>query len=131
MEIDLHNLPESQVYGYLINAYRLRVDDDGKFTSTIRQNSLYSDNPQPIRDFRQFLDSAEYRKGLLPSWWSNAKRAECKRLAQRGGWHTLNGAVEKSDIQEHYGDNMIPMELRLIAERVYGKPVTMFRRRTR
>lgn len=30
-------------------------------------------------------------------------------------------AVEKSDIKEHYGDPMMPMTLRILAERVYGR----------
>ena len=29
--------------------------------------------------------------------------------------------MEKSDIQDHYGDNMMPMTLRILAERVYGR----------
>ena len=31
--------------------------------------------------------------------------------------------TEKSDIQEHYEDNMMPMKLRMLAELIYGTSV--------
>lgn len=57
----------------------------------------------------------------MPPWWSKEKRAECERLGSAGGedwWSNLNYAVEKADIQEHYGDSMMPMKLRVLAERI-------------
>lgn len=30
-------------------------------------------------------------------------------------------AVENSDIQDHYGDGTMPMKLRILAEKIYGK----------
>jgi splicing suppressor protein 51 len=36
-------------------------------------------------------------------------------------WSDLNFAVEKEDIIEHYKDPMMPLLLRFIAEKVYGR----------
>jgi len=78
------------------------------------------DSPVPV--FRKFLNLAEKRQRLLPSWWSKGKRKECERLAMGGdGWADINCAVEKSDIQEHYGDGMMPMKLRILGEKIYGR----------
>jgi splicing suppressor protein 51 len=76
----------------------------------------------PFPEFKEFLDLTEKRAGLLPPWWSAGKRRECERIA-RGGhrWSDIICAVEKSDIQEHYGDNTMPMKLRVLREEIYGK----------
>lgn len=62
--------------------------------------------------------------GLLPPWWTKEKRSACEKLAvDKSQWSDLNCAVEKSDMVEHYGDGFMPMKLRMLAERVYGKGV--------
>jgi len=38
-----------------------------------------------------------------------------------GGWSDINCAVEKSDIQEHYEDGSMPMMLRILGEKIYGR----------
>ena len=119
----IHHLPEKEAYAYLIDSYRLRVEDEYVFTGDIGNDSLYGGG-QPIKDFRRFLNKAEKRSGLLPSWWSAAKRKECEKVAvDKSGWSCLAYAVEKSDIQEHYGNPSMPMQLRMYAEKVYGKPI--------
>ena len=119
----LHQLPEKEVYTFLIDAYRMRVEDEYVFTGDISEDSLYGGG-QPIKEFRRFLNKTEKRPGLLPSWWSAAKRKECERVAvDESGWSCLAFAVEKSDIQEHYDNSMMPMQLRIFAEKVYGKPI--------
>ncbi|EPE34827.1 MYND protein, putative [Glarea lozoyensis ATCC 20868] len=75
----------------------------------------------PRGEFRRFLELAEGREGLLPSWWGRSKRDECVRVAGSGGWADIGNAVEKSDVQEHYGDSMMPMKLRILGEKVYGR----------
>ena len=87
---------------------------------------IYGDE-NPIYEFREFLDLAEKKQGLLPTWWNKVKRAECVRWATGGDdWSDISCAVEKSDIQEHYGDNMMPMTLRILGERIYGGAVGIF-----
>lgn len=43
--------------------------------------------------------------------------------AANSGWGSLHAAVEKSDIQEHYNNNMMPMQLRMLAEEILGSNV--------
>ena len=99
----------------------MRVEDDYKFAGDPR--GLYNEE-DPLEDFQEFLDLAQKRKGLLPKWWSREKRAACERLAVDGTqWACINHAVEKSDVIEHYGDSMMPMKVRILAEKVYGKKI--------
>ena len=117
----LRRLPEKEAYIRLIDCYRMRVEDDYKFAGDAR--GLYSEE-DPLDDFQKFLDLAEKRKGLLPQWWNGEKRKSCERLAVDGTqWACISHAVEKSDIMEHYGDNLMPMKLRMMAETVYGKRI--------
>lgn len=117
----LHKLSEKDAFRQLIDCYRMRVEDDYKFTGDTR--GLYNGD-DPLPDFQDFLDLAETRSGILPSWWSHAKRRKCERTAvDPEKWSDLNAAVEKPDITEHYGDPTMPMKLRLLAEKIYGKKI--------
>lgn len=126
--IYLDSLSEEAAMEQLIDAYRLRVEDDYKFRGDA--HGLYS-MEDPLDDFEEFLDLAEAqmskegkdgqkRSGILPKWWCEEKRNACERKAMRGGWSSISCAVEKSDIQEHYKDDTMPMKLRMLAETVYG-----------
>ncbi|KAL1985935.1 hypothetical protein VTN96DRAFT_7200 [Rasamsonia emersonii] len=142
----LDSLPsEEEAMDQLIDAYRLRVEDDfmyrghlhGRYAEKKADKKEKDDDEQQdeespaVRDFRHFLDLAEAQIGkeqpedgkkssILPSWWSPEKRAICERRAMGTGWSALHHAVEKEDIQEHYKDSMMPMKLRMLAEAVYG-----------
>ena len=117
----LHSLSEKDTYIRLIDSYRMRVEDDYKFAAD--PHGLY-DNEDPLEDFQKFLGLAQARKGLLPKWWNGDKRKACERLATDSKqWAFIGAAIEKSDIMEHYGDNLMPMKIRLLAEKIYGKRV--------
>ncbi|KAL5351752.1 Ankyrin repeat and MYND domain-containing protein 2 [Pseudogymnoascus australis] len=115
----LHNRPEREVFNLLIDSFRMRVEDEYVFGGNT--TSIYNeDKPLPL--FKKFLSLAESRQQLLPAWWSPAKRRECERLSVHASqWSDINRAVEKSDIQDHYNDNMMPMKLRILGEKIYGK----------
>ena len=116
----LHNRPEGDVFALLIDTYRLRVEDDYTFTGDVDVDSLYGGRADGRRGLRRFLRLAEKRGGLLPSWWSREKAAECERAGLNGGWSSLRSAIEKSDVIEHYGNRLMPMQLRMFGEQVYG-----------
>jgi splicing suppressor protein 51 len=117
----LHNRPEADVYKLLIDAYRLRMEDDYKVSGDADRDSIYGGAPNGYAGFRRFVDKIEARnRELLPSWWSDEKARECEGVGRRGGWSSLNGAIEKSDVVDHYGDPMFPMQLRMFAEQIYG-----------
>lgn len=115
----LHNLPEKDAFTQLIDCFRLRCEDEYAFGgNTI---GIYNEE-NPMREFKKFLNLAEKRENLLPKWWNADKRTECVRFATGGNdWADISCAVEKSDIQEHYGDSMMPMKLRVLGEKIYGK----------
>lgn len=114
----LERLPEAKAFAAIIDSYRLRKDDEYKFTGDT--DGLYDDEP-PLPDFQLFLNQAEACGDVLPSWWSQEKRRACESLALSDSWCNINNAVEKSDIMEHYGDRLMPMRLRMLAERATGK----------
>lgn len=119
----LHKFSEKDTYAQLIDCYRMRAEDDYKFAGDAR--GLYKEE-DPLSDFQEFLDLAEKRTGLLPRWWKADKRMACERLAVDGTqWCDINRKVEKKDVIERYGDNVMPMKLRLLAEKVYGKKIDM------
>ena len=112
---------EEDAMDRLIDAYRLRVEDEYVYLGENR--GLYAlDDPFP--DFCDFLNLAESKKGVLPKWWNRSKRMICHtRALNEDNWCYIRFAVEKSDVQEHYKDSMIPMMLRMLAEQVYGRGV--------
>ena len=119
----LHSFPEEAMYNQLIDCYRMRVEDDHVFSADNR--GLYNQE-DPLPDFRRFINLAEKRPGILPTWWSVEKRRACMRHAVAdGSWSNISCAVEKHDIIEHYEDSKMPMKLRLLAEKIYKKKVSM------
>ncbi|PQE15895.1 Zinc finger MYND-type protein [Rutstroemia sp. NJR-2017a BVV2] len=63
----LHALSERDVYGHLIDCFRLRADDEVTFTGEV--GGIY-DEQDPRPGFMEFLDLAESRENLLPEWWN-------------------------------------------------------------
>ncbi|KAI5925405.1 hypothetical protein F4810DRAFT_708791 [Camillea tinctor] len=105
----LHDRPEIDVYRLLIDAYRLRVADDG------------SGDSDASRGFQKFLELVASRK-LLPPWWTSEKEEACKALStDPSQWQNLSRTIQKSDVIEHYGDPQFPMQLRMFAEAAIGR----------
>jgi mitochondrial splicing suppressor protein 51 len=72
-------------------------------------------------EFYEFLTTAlndPDNKGLLPPWFTEAKKTECMLFAVNTDSHNYNYMTEKSDIIEYYGDPRMPMQLRMFAEQV-------------
>ncbi|KAJ5087833.1 MYND domain protein [Penicillium angulare] len=109
------------VYKLLIDTYRLRLEDDYNFTGDVPMDSIYDGGASDGRKgFLAFLKKAERREGSLPNWWTPAKASACLILGLTDQWWNLGSAVEKSDIIEQYGDPLMPMQLRMFGEQVYG-----------
>lgn len=94
----------------------------------IDEDSIYSGNPgvDGRAGFRRYLKKVERHKNgaLLPKWWNEKKREECIAYGGPFGkdeWAKLDCAVEKSDINEHYGDPQFAMQLRMFTEAVDGR----------
>ncbi|ORY12644.1 putative MYND domain protein [Clohesyomyces aquaticus] len=117
----LHDRPPTDVYKLLVDAFRLRQEDDYKFTSDVDSDSIYGGRAHSLPGFRRFLGLASSRPGLLPPWWNDDSKRECEAYGMnKDNWSDLRTCVEKHDIIEHYGDSRFPMQLRMLGESVYG-----------
>lgn len=109
------------------------MDDEYTYEREVDEDSLYraGDVADARRGFSNFLDRFESNNAkmdTLPSWWNKAKRWECEKLAahgKEGNWSYVGHAVEKSDITEHYGNPLMPMQLRMLAEQGLGRGLRM------
>ncbi|KAM7187071.1 hypothetical protein V8F20_011139 [Naviculisporaceae sp. PSN 640] len=124
----LHNRSEKDTFRLLIDVYRMRVEDMYTFGGDVDEDSIYSGNPgvDGRAGFRRYLKKVERHKNgaLLPKWWNEQKREECIAYGGPRGtdaWAKLRHAVEKSDINEHYGDPQMAMQLRMFTEAVDGR----------
>ncbi|KAF9302608.1 hypothetical protein BGZ74_005094 [Mortierella antarctica] len=116
----LYDRDTEDVYQLLIDTYRLRVEDDYVLEGEVSVNSLYGGG-NPLEDFMDFLKKCHAKKNLLPPWWTKDSDKECLALGTKAGWSSLRSAVEKGDIIEHYKDSLMPMQLRMMGEQVYGR----------
>ncbi|KFY17702.1 hypothetical protein V492_00448 [Pseudogymnoascus sp. VKM F-4246] len=114
----LHNRPEAEVFTLLIVSFKLRIKDEHVFSRN--QTGVYVDGKPPAL-FQKFLLLAESRPHLLPGWWSPTMREKCEKLAVNSELGSVVSCViEKSDVQDCYGDNMMPLKLRVLNEKICG-----------
>ncbi|KAF9561122.1 hypothetical protein EC968_005838 [Mortierella alpina] len=114
----LHGRSEQDVYMLLIDCFRFMLEDNYSLEGDVDDDTVYGGAPDSSPAFARFLKQAEERPGLLPSWWSAEKAAACMRLGKTKGWSSLAHAVEKADIQDHYGESLMPMQLRMLREQI-------------
>ena len=114
----LNNLSsEREAFERIVDSYRMRVEDEWNFRGL-------SGGEDHERDFGVYLDIAERKGGVLPSWWTAEKREECERLGRdTNGGCCLQYSVTKADIQKKYKEELMPMRLRMIAQMVTGEKV--------
>ncbi|KAF9178119.1 hypothetical protein BGZ51_008097 [Haplosporangium sp. Z 767] len=115
----LHGRPEIDVFRLLIDCYRFRLEDDYSLEFYQHPDSIYVGCKDSRVDFQRFLRLAESRPGVLPSWWSPEKAAECLKVGLTDKDHNLQHCIEKHDVIAYYGDNMMPMQLRMLGEQIY------------
>ena len=115
----LHDRPETDVFRLLIDSFRMRQADDFNFESKTTPPSVYTNAPSSTEPFLQYLAKAAKRGNLFPSWWTDDKAKECVTFGKSGAWSDLRKKVTKTEITQHYGDEKMPMQLRMLAEVVY------------
>ncbi|KAI0531587.1 hypothetical protein GGR58DRAFT_524260 [Xylaria digitata] len=116
----LQGRPDTDVYKLLIDAYRLRVEDDKMYAGIRHDDSIYGNAQDGLEGFRSFIDRAKAIPRMLPPWWSEKKQAECEALGRQKGWSSLSYKIDGADVRSHYDDKFIDIELRLLAEDIYG-----------
>ncbi|KAI1328072.1 hypothetical protein F5Y16DRAFT_164933 [Xylariaceae sp. FL0255] len=120
--IYLHDRPEADVFRVLIDSYRLRVEDEFKLEGNIQPGSIHSGAASGLKGFQNFLEVAAKVNGLLPPWWDATKKEACEAFGMEPDQaYDLRRAVDKSDIIEYYGDSKFPMQLRMLAEKIFGR----------
>lgn len=117
----LHDRPEQDVYKLLIDCFRMRQEDDYNMEGDVDEDSVYSGSPTSIKPFSKFLLLASSRPKLLPPWWNDTKKAECEAFSRSDNWSNLSTIVEKQDVIDHYGNQRMPMQLRMLGEAVYNR----------
>ncbi|KAF1914403.1 hypothetical protein BDU57DRAFT_519376 [Ampelomyces quisqualis] len=116
----LHGHPEKDVYKLLIDSFRMRQADDKNFEGKTAPRSIYTGASSSIDPFRKYIAKAATRPGLLPPWWDAAKQKECEAFGESGEWSDLRKDVSKQKMIQHYGDQRMPMQVRMLAEAIYG-----------
>lgn len=111
----LNSLPEEKAMKLIIDSYRMRIEDE--YAMNGEAFGLY-EGEDPVPDFIEYLDMAEKKGGILPHWWNPKKRSECFLMARTSSDCNLGHAVQKQDIIDTYGDRLMPMKIRMIAEMV-------------
>jgi splicing suppressor protein 51 len=115
----LHDRPEKDVYKLLIDSFRMREADDLNLEGKTTPGSIYTGASSSIAPFRQYLAKAATRN-VLPPWWNADKQKECEAFGESGAWQDLRRRVTKQEVIDHYGDQRSPMQVRMLAEAVYG-----------
>jgi splicing suppressor protein 51 len=116
----LHDRPEKDVYKLLIDSFRMRQADDFNLENRTTPRSIYSGASSSIEPFRQYLAKAATRPNMLPPWWDAEKQKECEAFGESGAWSDLRRRTSKQEIIDYYGDDKMPMQVRMLAEAIYG-----------
>ncbi|KAK3650491.1 Ankyrin repeat and MYND domain-containing protein 2 [Elasticomyces elasticus] len=98
----------------------MRQEDVYNLEGDTMRGTIYNQEPTSEPAFRSFLRKAKTIPSFLPPWWTDEKTEECVRFGLRDHSFSLAAAQEKSDIQEKWADNQMPMKLRMLGEKVYG-----------
>jgi splicing suppressor protein 51 len=115
-----HNRPEEATFKLLIDTLRMRQEDEYALEGEHMSGTIYNQEPNSEKAFRTFIRKSKAVTGLLPPWWDDKSLEKCLSYSRNSADFSLKHAQEKHDIQETWADKMMPMKLRMIAERVYG-----------
>ncbi|KAF1363370.1 hypothetical protein EJ07DRAFT_163236 [Lizonia empirigonia] len=116
----LYDRLQTDVYKLLIDSFRMRQADDFNFENKAVPCSIYTGASSSAEPFRQYLNKATACPTLLPPWWTAKKGEECAIFGESGAWSDLRKTVTKQEVVQHYRDEKMPMQLRMLAEVVYG-----------
>lgn len=127
----LHRRPVQDVYLLLLSAYRLRQEDNHRYVGphAVDMYATYSSGEWEgsaisLEGFEIFLWYCEYRKHLLPSWWTRNHHSDCLVFAySRRDWRdpcNVKDTTDALDCYLHTNQPTFLLQLRVFAEYVYG-----------
>ncbi|PHH62591.1 hypothetical protein CDD81_6906 [Ophiocordyceps australis] len=112
------------VYGLLIDSYRLRSRDEYFLEGKMTTDNIYGGAGSSLVDFQKFLDAAEIHGGVLPMWWNAYRREECETLGLTPMQHFyLSELISPTVLAEFYGDQYFATQLRMFGEIVKGRAI--------
>jgi splicing suppressor protein 51 len=120
-DLYFHDRSVEKTFQLLIDCLRMRQEDEYTLGGRLMNGSVYGCDDEDASSepaFRTFIDKAQAIPGFLPSWWTETSVDDCIQYARAAG-SLLKCAQESHDIREKWGDDSMPMQLRLVAERVY------------
>ncbi|CAI7662848.1 unnamed protein product [Penicillium pancosmium] len=119
----LHDRPKEDVYKLLIDAFRLRMDDDFKFLQLRHANTIYDDiSCDGTPNLELFIRMAVIY--LVPEWWDESELAYCLEYAKLLTWGNIGAKITADDVKAHYGDQSMALQLRIFSEQVVEKDGT-------
>ncbi|KAK6329617.1 hypothetical protein TWF730_006164 [Orbilia blumenaviensis] len=117
----LHGHSEADTFRLLIDTYRLRAHDNYQIEGKTDAGDVLGGAGDSSGGFNRFLTLATAKQNLLPSWWTPEKAQECVSFGMdTEEWQSLRKTITKADVIDHYGDSLMPMQLRLFGEQIYG-----------
>lgn len=115
-----HDRSEEKTFQLLIDTQRMHQEDEYCFEGNHMPGSIYDQEPSSEEAFREFIRKAQAVPEYLPPWWKETSVDDCIAYARNSTGFSLAAAQENQDIQKTWGDDRMPMKLRMVAERVYG-----------
>lgn len=116
-------MPRGEAYYYIVDSYRLRVDDEYNWTGDA--GGLYGgETDDAFSEFAQYVELAR-EKNLLPRDWNERSDRDLNKVAAK----LLPYALEKSDLKDldrYKSSPFISIELRGLAEAIYGHSIGSF-----
>ncbi|KAM0432966.1 hypothetical protein ACHAPT_004671 [Fusarium lateritium] len=117
----LHYIPDSEVYSFLIDFFRLRMQDIISRPIT-RLDLFYRQWNKHMAGFKHCLDLAEMTPGLLPIRW-RFKRSKCEAICKVDAYYDLTKLHvlgKRSIIRRHNNDRGCILKLRQLGQAVFG-----------
>ena len=117
-----HDRLESNTFQLLIDTLRTRQQDELTLDKVPMPGSIHAPNETSSeKAFHDFIMKAQAVPGFLPPWWKGEISTDaCVEYARENAAFSLAVAQEKQDIRKTWGDERMPVLLRMVAEKVYG-----------
>ncbi|OQE20300.1 hypothetical protein PENSTE_c013G01768 [Penicillium steckii] len=113
--------PREDVYKLMIDAYRLRLDDDSKFLNALHEDTIYTKtNIQGLIVLDRFIQMAEF-ENLMPVWWNHSEMTGCIATGSSETWSSTKNKITIDDVNNYYGNPLMGLQLRIFGEQVMGE----------
>lgn len=119
----LSSLPDFICIEAVIDAYRLRIEDEFLLPRKVEAGTLYAGD-FPLLHFHRFMQLAVDRGGL-PDSWAPAKTVSCLEMAldEKSDACILHAVCHDDMLEKWDGNRVYVNALRMIADRAYGRVV--------